>query len=202
MIVRMNFFEKLIMNSPIRKIFLRKVEAPILKDLFGSLEGMRVLEIGCARGHSTKLVLDFLKASSVVAIDLDPDSIEKAKKNLSKYSSDRVQFHVGDIANLQFPDESFDAVIDFAALHHVPDWQSGILEIKRILKPGGLFLFEEVTRQWLNWWFARMFFVHPLENRFSYLDLIAELNLRGLEVKSNFVVRGKGDFIFGAAVKK
>lgn len=42
-------------------------------------------------------------------------------------------------------DKIHDAASDFAIIHHIPDWRSAVAEIARVLKPGGPFLFDEVT---------------------------------------------------------
>jgi SAM-dependent methyltransferase len=61
------------------------------------------------------------------------------------------------------------------------DWQAGIAEIRRVLKPSGLFFFEEVTREALNRWVYRTFLDHPTENRFNEAEFLTELPLHGLE---------------------
>ena len=66
-------------------------------------------------------------------------------------------------------------------LHHVVDWQAGVAEIQRVLKPSGLFFFEEVTRAALNRWTYRTFLDHPSENRFSEAEFMAELLVQGIE---------------------
>ena len=96
-----------------------------------------VLEIGCGQGVSTQLLLDTYGAEQVVAVDLDPAMVGRALRRLSAYGPNRVDIRVGDTTQLEFADASFDAVVDFAALHHVPDWQAALDEIARVLKPGG-----------------------------------------------------------------
>ncbi|MCM2281992.1 MAG: class I SAM-dependent methyltransferase [Bdellovibrionaceae bacterium] len=190
------------MNSSARVLFLDRFEAPLLRSLGGDLQGLRVLEIGCGQGHSTKRLIEQFGATSVVAIDLDEDSVRKARRNLSALSPHhQVQLLVEDVSALNMPDHSFDAVVDFAALHHVPNWQQALSEISRVLKPGGRFLFEEVTRQWLNRWFARTFLLHPKENRFNAEEFVAEFGRLGFTLTGELVKKRKGDFIFGCAIK-
>ena len=66
-------------------------------------------------------------------------------------------------------------------LHHVVDWQAAVVEIRRVLKPSGLFFFEEVTRAALNRWLYRTFLDHPIENRFSEEEFLAELPFHGIK---------------------
>ncbi len=195
--MKMNRLEKLAMNNPVRTFIQRHYEAPLLERLGGRLEGLEVLEIGCGRGVGTELILERFGARKVVALDLDEEMVERARRRLARYGRERLELRVGDVTRLGFEDRSFDAVVNFAAIHHVPDWQSAIAEVARVLKPGGRFYFQEVTAQWIHRWPYRVLFEHPVENRFSGEAFIAELERQGLEVKDNWVERGGGDFIFG-----
>jgi ubiquinone/menaquinone biosynthesis C-methylase UbiE len=197
--MKMNRIEKFLMNNPIRAAFQIWVEAPLLERMGGRTEGMRVLEIGCGRGVGTREIFRRFGARSVYAIDIDPDMIDKARRRLGDIPSDRLTVEVGDVTAIRAENHSFDAVFDFAIIHHVPNWQSAISEIRRVLKPGGRFYFEEVTTHALNKWSYRTFMDHPSENRFSTRDFVEELNRQGLTVGNNFVERGGGDFIFGVA---
>ncbi|MGE3809298.1 MAG: hypothetical protein AB7K24_31930, partial [Gemmataceae bacterium] len=58
------------------------------------------------------------------------------------------------------------------------------------------------TRQWLERWMARTFFVHPEGNRFSSAEFVAELERHGLQVNNNMVERARGDFVFGMARRR
>jgi ubiquinone/menaquinone biosynthesis C-methylase UbiE len=199
--MKMNWLERMVMNSPIRSYILRHHESPLLMSLGGRLDNLNVLEVGCGRGVSTQLLLEEYGARTVTAIDLDPDMVQRTRNRLARYLGDRVCVQVADVTRLEFEDARFDAVVDFAALHHVPDWQQAVREIVRVLKPGGRFLFEEVTSRWLNKWFARTFFVHPTENRFTGAEFLAEVERQGIPVGQNYAERGKGDYIFGAGTK-
>jgi len=66
-----------------------------------------------------------------------------------------------------------------------------------VLKPGGRFFFQEVTARWILRWPYRSLFEHPMENRFSGQEFIAELQRQGIEVGDHWVERAGGDFIFG-----
>ena len=95
-----------------------------------------------------------------------------------------------------------DAVVDFAALHHVEDWQRAVSEVRRVLRPGGRFLFQEVTSRWISRWPYRSLFLHPQDNRFSAEELVAEISRQGIAVGENWVERAKGDFVFGAGQRE
>jgi ubiquinone/menaquinone biosynthesis C-methylase UbiE len=193
----MNRIEKFFVNNPARAAIQRLYEAPLLVRLGGRVEGMQVLEVGCGRGIGTEIIFSRLGARTVHSFDIDPDMIGKARKSLAKYSEESLKLAVGDATLIDAADESYDAVFDFWILHHVPQWQNAVAEIRRVLKPGGRFFFQEVTSHALDRWSYRTFLDHPKENRFSGAEFIAELERQGVTVGGNFVTRFFGDFIFG-----
>ncbi|MBI2520730.1 MAG: methyltransferase domain-containing protein [Bdellovibrio sp.] len=198
----LNTFEKYLMNNPIRASIQRWYEAPLLKRIGGSTEGLHALEVGCGRGVGTQLILDRFGAATVTAFDLDPEMVKKAERRLSKYPAEKVSLSVGDVTNIQAKDGAFDAVFDFGIIHHVPDWRAAVLEITRVLKPGGRFFFEEVTRHALERSFYRTFLEHPEHDRFTGAEFVAELERRDLLVGTKYVERFFGDFVIGVAKKR
>lgn len=193
----LNRIEKALMNNPVRAMLQRHYEARLLERLGGHVDGLRVLEIGCGRGVGTEIIFKRFGASEVHAFDLDPDMVERARHRLSGYAHDRLKLFVGDAARIDAEDATYDAVFDFGIIHHVPDWQQAVSEVRRVLHPGGPFFFEEVTSYALNRWSYRTFLEHPKENRFSAAQFIAELERQGIAVKGNFIERFFGDFVFG-----
>lgn len=195
--MKLNRVEKLLMNNPARAALQRWYEAPLLERLGGLVEGGRVLEIGCGRGIGTKIILDRFRAREVHAFDLDPDMVERARRRLFAYPPQRVTLAVGDAASIQAEAESFDAVFDFGVIHHVPDWRKAVSEVRRVLRPGGRFFFEEVTRHALSRWLHRTFLEHLKEDRFSDDQFVVELERQGIHVGQNVVTRFFGDFVMG-----
>lgn len=194
----LNSVEKFLMNNPVRSLVQWRHEAAMMERLGGKLTGLRVLEIGCGRGVGTEIILERFEAGEVHAFDLDPDMVRLARERLVRYSSDRVRLFAGDAENIEAPDESFDAVVDFGIIHHCPNWQRAVAEVRRVLKPGGKFFFEEVTKQALDRWFYRTFLEHPSENRFTASQFVAEVESRGITVGRNTIEWFFGDLIVGA----
>jgi ubiquinone/menaquinone biosynthesis C-methylase UbiE len=177
----LNLAEKLLVNNPVRALVQRFYEGPLLRELGGRLDNARVLDAGCGQGVGVQLLLEQFGAGQVYGIDLDPRQVRRARRRLAGKSEGRVVLALGTVERLPFSDECFDAVFDFGMLHHVVDWQAGVAEIRRVLKPRGLFFFEEVTRAALNRWVYRTFLDHPLENRFSEAQFVAQLAIHGIE---------------------
>ena len=195
--MKLNRFEKALMNNPVRALIQRRYEAPWLERLGGRLDGLRVLEVGCGRGVGTQIIFEHFGAREVHAFDLDPDMVTQARRRLAEYPRERLQLSVGDVTRIEETDARFDAVFDFGIIHHVPDWPAAVAEVRRVLKPGGRFFFEEVTRHALERWTYRTFTLHPTENRFSAEEFVAALERHGIAVGRNFIERVFGDFVIG-----
>ena len=93
----------------------------------------RVLNIGVGSGHFETTAL--ARGWNVSALDPDANAI-------ARLSSLGVMGHVGYIENTPFAESTFDAVVASEVLEHLTDSQraAGIVEIARVLKPGGWFL--------------------------------------------------------------
>jgi len=91
---------------------------------------------------------------------------------------------IGDATRIDAPDESFDAVFDFGAIHQIPDWPTALAEVSRVLKPGGLFFFEEVASPLLRRTLRFTVEGWPPERgrAFSRDSFLAELQTHGLGV--------------------
>ena len=99
--------------------------------------GMKVLEIGCGTGFFTKEIIK--KPVYVTAIDISPDLIDIARNNIS---DSNVNFVIENAYRMSFPDSTFDAVIGSSVLHHL-EVDAALIEIYRVLKPGGYLAFTE-----------------------------------------------------------
>lgn len=177
----LNRFEYFLTNHPVRAALQRNLEARWMLKKGGPMDGGRALEIGCGRGIGTEIILRDFGAHSVDAIDLDPTMIEKAQKRLAPYGS-RVRLSVGDAVAVDVPDETYDAVFDFAIIHHIPDWRRAVVEIHRVLKPGGRFYGDEILKAVIHNAIVRRVLDHPMEDRFDADEFVGELRKTGFSI--------------------
>ena len=197
--MKLNAAERWLINNPARALVQRFYEVPLLRRLGGSVESGRVLEVGCGQGVALPLLLSAFGAEHAQGVDLDLGQVRRAQRRLRGRYVGRIDLRVASVEQLPFADASFDAVFDFGILHHVPAWQSAIAEIGRVLKPGGTFFFEEVTRAALERWSYRTFLKHPKVNRFSETEFLEALRDHELRPESEIRRVLFGDIFIGVA---
>jgi len=98
--------------------------------------GARVLELGCGAAEKTRLIAERTGVSAIVAAEVD--RIQHAR-NLEIGDLPKVTFAAFGAASIEAPDASFDIVILFKSLHHVPValMDQSFAEMHRVLRPGG-----------------------------------------------------------------
>ena len=95
--------------------------------------GDKVLLIGAGTG----LDIEFISCNcEIIATDITPSMIDRIKRNI-KNNGQNVQAMVMDGQCLEFPDNSFDAIILHLILAVIPDPVKCMQEVNRVLKPGG-----------------------------------------------------------------
>lgn len=179
--MKLNWFEKRLMNSPIRRLMQRQ-EASLLRKLGGEVAGGHVLEIGCGRGVGIEIILDFFRPLTAEAFDLDPDQVRLAKRRLEIKYRDRVKVYDASATSIPAADESFDAVFDFGVLHHIPGNSRALSEIARVLKPQGRLFFVEPLASVTLSLPGRLLTDHPPEAQFTTMELLEKLAASGLRV--------------------
>jgi ubiquinone/menaquinone biosynthesis C-methylase UbiE len=103
----------------------------------------RILEIGFGTGHNLQYYPEAV--SRIEAIDTDVDLDRYSQPRIAASRID-VDFHHLDAAHLPFGKESFDTVVSTLTLCSIPDVEHALGEVRRVLKPGGRFLFLEHGR--------------------------------------------------------
>lgn len=111
-----------------------------------NLQGKKLLEIGCGMGRDSAQWAK--RGVKVTASDLTPNAIKYAQKYF-EYEGLEAEFKVTSALNLDFPDESFDAVYSRGVIHcTAEDITPAINEIYRVLKPGGRALIFHFYHRW------------------------------------------------------
>jgi SAM-dependent methyltransferase len=144
--------------------FFTRVKAEYLIDLLRAFENdrgtpstaappMEVLDIGCGHGH----IHPYLKQSGMriklSAIDVAATVVEEAR-----LMNPTVDYRSYEGERLPYDDRSFDVAYTIAVMHHVPppQWPAFLLEMRRVVRPGGLIvIFEHNPINPLTQWIVR-----------------------------------------------
>ncbi len=166
--MKVNLFERLLVNNPIRTAMLRET-LRWLRSHSNLCRPARVLEIGCGWGAGIGEILLEFAAEQIHAFDLDIRQVARAVSGRAQGAS----VWVGDAAAIATPSAAYDAVFEFTIFHHLPNWPTALAEVRRVLKPGGLFLFEELSREFfydtpLLGFLLRRGTVHPWDSMFDF----------------------------------
>lgn len=100
--------------------------------------GSRVLDVCCGSGASAIPAAKIVgPGGSVVGVDLAENLLELARAKAKQLGLENTEFQSGDMTNLAFETETFDAVICVFGIFFVPDMDVALHELKRVLKTGG-----------------------------------------------------------------
>ena len=108
------------------------------------LRGADLLEVSCGHGGGADYVMRYLHPAALTGVDLNPQAIQFCQQH---YTRSGLEFVHGSAEALEFEDESFDAVINVEASHCYGSMPRFLQEVKRVLRPGGHFLFADIRRQ-------------------------------------------------------
>ncbi|HUB15193.1 MAG TPA: class I SAM-dependent methyltransferase [Acetobacteraceae bacterium] len=95
-----------------------------------------VLDLGCGGGHVSFAVAPLVR--SVVACDLSPEMLAVVARTAAERGLANLRTQQGVAERLPFPDANFDCVLSRYSAHHWRDFDAGLREAARVLKPGGL----------------------------------------------------------------
>jgi ubiquinone/menaquinone biosynthesis C-methylase UbiE len=178
-------FESVLENNPLRAAVRAKMEVePLLRaaEAAGAAAKGRALHIACGNGNSTLLLEKAFRLAQIEAIDANAEGIEAAK---ARHGGGAIDFRVGEVRALDFPDGSFDAAFDLGELHNYPDWRRGVAELARVLRPGGWLFLEEISKETFAHGAGILFKAlteHPYAEMLAFAELRGELSAAGFEL--------------------
>ena len=111
--------------------------------------GDAVLDVGCGTGTLAMEVARRVgRAGRVAGVDPGTEQIARARSKAARRHMP-IEFQIGVIEQLPFPDQTFDVVLSTLMMHHVSASikRQGLAEIARVLKPGGRLVIADFTRK-------------------------------------------------------
>lgn len=167
----------------------------ILNEILGDFSGGKMLDVATGDGTFIQVLVSHLKDySEIVGIDTDQKMIEHATKQCI---NDKITYEYMSGDALDFEDASFDTVSISNSLHHLTDIRKTLDEMYRVLKPGGLFIINEILCDHQNEKQLTHVYFHHLQAEIESLqgilhnktftkqqviDIAESIGLKGLEV--------------------
>lgn len=104
-----------------------------------------VLDLCCGTGKSTLACLEQVPNGKVLGIDNSKEMLEAAKQKLETPYFGKVNFELHDAMELNFPDNTFDAIFMAYGIRNMPNYDKCVKNLYRMLKPGGKLCFHEYS---------------------------------------------------------
>ena len=134
-----------------------------------------ILDIGCGPGSITQGFAQLSPKAEVVGVDISDNQIQLATELAAPLSLPNLCFRQGNIFELPFADNSFELVYAQTVFVHIPEHEKALSEIKRVLKPKGIFASKEII------------------SSYTYFTPPSELIRKCIKVINNGVILGGGD---------
>lgn len=100
--------------------------------------GRRLLEVGCGRGKGAAYIAQTFQPLSYTGVDLNEERIKIARTYWGH--TQNLDFITGNAMDLPFNSSSHDLVLNVESSFHYPNFTKFVLEVHRVLRPGGLFV--------------------------------------------------------------
>jgi ubiquinone/menaquinone biosynthesis C-methylase UbiE len=133
------------LNYPHTKEYLAYLDR-VLLDAIGPGELGTVVELCCGRGEAPMLLKG--RIYRYIGLDISENMLQAARQLHDDANS---LFLQGDAIDVPLAPESIDTVVMLGGVHHVPDRARLFVEIARVLKPGGHFLYREPVSDFILW---------------------------------------------------
>ncbi|MBE9041886.1 class I SAM-dependent methyltransferase [Oscillatoriales cyanobacterium LEGE 11467] len=126
--------EKSVTSISIEKYFTQKIDRLIQPT-------DKVIDIGCGSGLFLPMISQ--RCRELVGVDISPEFLRDSRETIDRFGLSNTRVLLAKSEELPFPDNEFDVLLMVDAIHHIYHLSETVLEMKRVLKPGGkLIIFE------------------------------------------------------------
>jgi ubiquinone/menaquinone biosynthesis C-methylase UbiE len=113
---------------------------------------MRLLDVGCGPGTITLDLAEAVAPGRVLGLDAVPEPLDVARANADARGDTTTEFRLGDVYDLDLPDDSVDVVHAHQVLQHLSDPVAALREMRRVCRPGGLVAARDADYAAMLWY--------------------------------------------------
>ncbi len=118
----------------------------LVADLLARDQPQRILDVGCGSGQFSLGIALSRRDASIEGVDRSLGLLKIARRQAEKRSLDNVRFHQGDALSLEYGEIAFMSVVAAGLFPNLGEPHRGLLEMFRVLKPGGQLVVVEFDR--------------------------------------------------------
>jgi len=160
-----------------QKLSIRSMGKNMAKTLKSDgLSDGKLLDVGCGFAAIPIEIAKAVPGVHILGVDLSEPLLEIGRNDICEAGFEsRIELRKGDAHNLDFPDNSFEAVINTFLLHIVKDPIAMLNEIERVAKPGACIIIADLRRIILGYFIRKFHMTHSLKEA---VDIIESTDLR------------------------
>ena len=113
---------------------------------------MSILDVGCGPGTITVDLAKLVPTGKVLGLEYAGDVLEQARSHAKEEGVKNVEFVVGDVHALEYPDATFDVVHAHQVLQHIHDPVQALREMRRVTKPSGIVAARDSDYSMFTWY--------------------------------------------------
>lgn len=134
-----------ILSLNVDKSWRRKAVKRLKKSL-ANIASPVILDVACGTADSTVQIAKDIENAEVSGLDISEKMLEIGEEKVKKLGlNDRIKFYNSSAENIDFQDNTFDAVFVAFGVRNFTDRMKGLSEIKRVLKPNGVLMVLELS---------------------------------------------------------
>ncbi|HEY4318629.1 MAG TPA: class I SAM-dependent methyltransferase [Herbaspirillum sp.] len=140
-----------------------------------------VVDVGCGFGRSLPKLHHRFRPRRLIGMDVDSAMLDASAREVlsTDIQAELIQCSSD---SLSLEDNSVDLLFCHQTFHHLVEQERAIREFYRVLKPGGVMLFAESTKRYIESWTIRYLFRHPMEVQKTAGQYLALVRATGFEV--------------------
>lgn len=124
-----------------------------LMEFLSPKQGEKILDVGCGNARDLRYLAHC--KTDCTGIDISQGMLDEARRDLEKSGITSIKLEINDVTQLSYADATFDKAFASEVMEHIPEWETGVKNMARVLKPGGTLVLT-TPNKWSWYGFDRL----------------------------------------------